>query len=63
MITQIAFLQEAAATAAKGENPYGLKAALEQGGLIAWATFLRPRARRWPRCWSACGAGRRPRSW
>ena len=40
MITQIAFLQEAAATAAKGENPYGLKAALEQGGLIAWATFL-----------------------
>jgi biopolymer transport protein ExbB len=41
MITQIAFLQEAAAAAPKaGENPYGLMAALEQGGVIAWATFL-----------------------
>jgi biopolymer transport protein ExbB len=30
----------AAATAAPGENPYGLMQALEQGGLIAWATFL-----------------------
>jgi biopolymer transport protein ExbB len=39
MITQIAFLQEAAA-AAPAENPYGLMAALEQGGMIAWATFL-----------------------
>jgi len=38
MITQIAFLQEAAAKA--GENPYGLMAALEQGGVIAWSTFL-----------------------
>jgi biopolymer transport protein ExbB len=38
MITQIAFLQEAAPKA--GENPYGLMAALEQGGVIAWATFL-----------------------
>jgi biopolymer transport protein ExbB len=43
MITQIAFLQEAAsatATAAKGENPYGLLPALEQGGVIAWSVFL-----------------------
>jgi biopolymer transport protein ExbB len=40
MISQIAFLQEAAAAAPKGENPYGLMAALEQGGVIAWATFL-----------------------
>ncbi len=38
MITQIAFLQEAAAKA--GENPYGLWAALEQGGVIAWSTFI-----------------------
>jgi biopolymer transport protein ExbB len=38
MITQIAFLQEAAAKT--GENPYGLWAALEQGGVIAWATFI-----------------------
>ena len=29
-----------AAAAAPGENPYGLMQALEQGGLIAWATFL-----------------------
>ena len=41
MITQIAFLQEAAAAAPKaGENPYGLWAALEQGGVIAWSVFL-----------------------
>ena len=40
MISQIAFLQEAAAAAPAGENPYGLMAALEQGGVIAWATFL-----------------------
>ena len=26
--------------AAGGENPYGLWAALEQGGTIAWATFI-----------------------
>lgn len=26
--------------AAAGENPYGLMAALEQGGVIAWAVFL-----------------------
>jgi len=39
MITQIAFLQEAAAAPA-GENPYGLWAALEQGGVIAWSVFL-----------------------
>lgn len=26
--------------AAGGENPYGLMAALEQGGTIAWATFI-----------------------
>ena len=29
-----------AAAAAPGENPYGLMQALEQGGLIAWATFI-----------------------
>jgi biopolymer transport protein ExbB len=29
-----------AAGAASGGNPYGLMAALEQGGTIAWATFL-----------------------
>ncbi|MCW2957070.1 MAG: MotA/TolQ/ExbB proton channel, partial [Thermoleophilia bacterium] len=29
-----------AAAPAGGENPYGLMAALEQGGTIAWATFL-----------------------
>jgi biopolymer transport protein ExbB len=29
-----------AAGAAGGENPYGLMAALEQGGTIAWATFI-----------------------
>jgi biopolymer transport protein ExbB len=40
MITQIAFLQEAAAAAPAGENPYGLVAALEQGGVIAWTVFL-----------------------
>jgi biopolymer transport protein ExbB len=40
MITQIAFLQEAAAAAPAGENPYGLWAALEQGGVIAWSVFL-----------------------
>ena len=28
------------ANPAAGENPYGLLAALEQGGAIAWATFL-----------------------
>lgn len=39
MITQIAFLQEAAAAPA-GENPYGLWAALEQGGVIAWSVFI-----------------------
>jgi biopolymer transport protein ExbB len=39
MITQIAFLQEAAAAPA-GENPYGLWAALEQGGVIAWTVFI-----------------------
>jgi biopolymer transport protein ExbB len=37
MITQIAFLAEAAAA---GENPYGLRAALEQGGIIAISTFV-----------------------
>ncbi len=30
----------AAGAAAKPENPYGLMEALEQGGTIAWATFL-----------------------
>ena len=30
----------AAHSAAAGENPYGLAAALEQGGTIAWAVFL-----------------------
>jgi biopolymer transport protein ExbB len=40
MITQIAFLQEAAAAAPAGENPYGLWAALEQGGVIAWTVFI-----------------------
>ena len=30
----------AAAGHGAGENPYGLMAALEQGGTIAWATFL-----------------------
>lgn len=30
----------AAAAAHGGENPYGLAAALEQGGTIAWAVFL-----------------------
>ncbi|MDQ3139617.1 MAG: MotA/TolQ/ExbB proton channel family protein [Pseudomonadota bacterium] len=30
----------AAPAPAGGENPYGLMAALEQGGTIAWATFL-----------------------
>ena len=39
MITQIAFLEAAAATPA-GENPYGLWAALEQGGVIAWSVFI-----------------------
>ena len=29
-----------AAAAAAGENPYGLRAALEQGGVIAWSTFV-----------------------
>jgi biopolymer transport protein ExbB len=29
-----------ATPAAAGENPYGLMAALEQGGTIAWATFI-----------------------
>src|SRR5918998_687241 len=29
-----------AAAPAGGENPYGLMAALEQGGTIAWATFI-----------------------
>lgn len=40
MITQIAFLQEAAAAAPKGGNPYGLLPALQQGGVIAWSVFL-----------------------
>lgn len=40
MITQIAFLQEAAAATPAGENPYGLWAALEQGGVIAWSVFI-----------------------
>ena len=30
----------AGAPAHGGENPYGLLAALEQGGTIAWATFI-----------------------
>ena len=30
----------APAAAPAGENPYGLMAALEQGGTIAWATFI-----------------------
>lgn len=30
----------AAGAAGAGENPYGLWAALEQGGTIAWATFI-----------------------
>ena len=33
-------LTAAAAAAPAGENPYGLWAALEQGGIIAWAVFL-----------------------
>ena len=37
MITSIL---AAAPAAAAGENPYGLMEALEQGGAIAWATFL-----------------------
>lgn len=41
MLTHIAlFAAEAAAGAPAGENPYGLQAALEQGGLIAWSTFI-----------------------
>ena len=28
------------AAAAAGENPYGLRAALEQGGVIAWSVFI-----------------------
>jgi biopolymer transport protein ExbB len=41
MITQIAFLQESATqAAAKGENPYGLLPALQQGGVIAWSVFI-----------------------
>ena len=38
MMPAIAYAQEAKAAAA-GENPYGLMAALEQGGLIAQVTF------------------------
>ena len=37
MITSIL---AAAPAAAAGDNPYGLMEALEQGGAIAWATFL-----------------------
>ncbi|HYZ48099.1 MAG TPA: MotA/TolQ/ExbB proton channel family protein [Sphingomonas sp.] len=41
MISHIAFLQESAtAAAAKGDNPYGLLPALQQGGVIAWSVFL-----------------------
>jgi len=38
MLIQIA--AAAGAAPAAGENPYGLMAALEQGGTIAWAVFL-----------------------
>jgi biopolymer transport protein ExbB len=42
MLIQIAAAAGAAngAAAHAGENPYGLWAALEQGGAIAWAVFL-----------------------
>ena len=40
MITTILAAAAPAAGAHGGENPYGLWAALEQGGTIAWATFL-----------------------
>ncbi|WP_326524310.1 MotA/TolQ/ExbB proton channel family protein [Sphingomonas sp.] len=40
MITTILAAAAPAAGAHGGENPYGLWAALEQGGSIAWATFL-----------------------
>ena len=30
----------AAAAAPAGENPYGLMQALQEGGLISWATFI-----------------------
>lgn len=41
MFIQIAAAAAGAAPAAPaGENPYGLMAALEQGGTIAWAVFL-----------------------
>jgi biopolymer transport protein ExbB len=33
-------LTAAAAPAAAGENPYGLMQALEEGGIIAWTTFV-----------------------
>ncbi|RHW17908.1 MotA/TolQ/ExbB proton channel family protein [Sphingomonas gilva] len=36
----ITSLLAAAPAAAAGDNPYGLMEALEQGGAIAWATFL-----------------------
>ena len=31
---------QAAPAAHAGENPYGLLPALQQGGIIAWATFI-----------------------
>jgi biopolymer transport protein ExbB len=30
----------AAPAAGTGENPYGLMSALQEGGAIAWATFI-----------------------
>ena len=36
----LSFLAAAPAAAAEGENPYGFMEALEQGGVIAWGTFL-----------------------
>lgn len=42
MLSQLAFFAAAAggAGAAPAENPYGLWAALEQGGVIAWSVFI-----------------------
>lgn len=40
MLIQFAAAAAGAAPAPAGENPYGLMAALEQGGTIAWAVFL-----------------------
>jgi biopolymer transport protein ExbB len=37
---EILALIAAAAPAAAGENPYGLLPALQQGGIIAWSTFI-----------------------